>query len=432
MLRSETRSYRLRRSLVAIAGLIALAMLASACGSSSSSGSGPVTLNWYIFPELSGAFAKDAAQCSKDSNGEYTIQIHALPLAADGQRQEMARRLAAGDTSLDILGLDVTWTPEFAEANWIAPWPDNLRSQVEKGTLKPMIETATWNGKLYSAPLNTNTQLLWYRSDLVKKPPKTWAEMIKMSQQLAKQGKPNYIEEQGAEYEGYTVWFNSLVTSAGGQIVSNDGQTVELTKNDAGKKALQVIHDMTSSGASDPSLSVNMEDQARLAFEGGSAAFELNYPYVYPSAQADVPKIFKVMKWAPYPRVDANEPSHVTIGGIDLAVSQLSLYKKQAYDAIQCLRAPSHEITNAVLGGLPPVLTSIYKEKSFQKTYPAWKDILASLQNASIRAKTPAYQSVSLQISYSLSPPESVDPKTDLPLLETRIGDAIDSRGLVP
>ena len=344
----------------------------------------------------------------------------------------MARRLAAGDDSLDILGLDVTWTPEFAEANWVAPWPDDLRSQVEKGTLKPMIDTSTWNGKLYSAPLNTNTQLLWYRSDLVKKPPKTWDEMISMAEQLKKQGKPYYIEEQGAEYEGYTVWFNSLVASAGGQVVSNDGQSVELGKKDAGKKALEIIHNMVTAGVADPSLSVNMEDQARLAFEAGSAAFEINYPYVYPSAQADVPKIAKVMKWAPFPRVDAGEPSHVTIGGIDLAVSQLSRYKKQAFDAITCLRSADHEVTNAVDGGLPPVLTSVYKEKSFQKTYPAWKDILASLKSASIRAKTPAYQSVSLQISYSLSPPESIDPNTDVKLLETRIGDAIDSKGLVP
>ena len=36
------------------------------------------------------------------------------------------------------------------------------------------IATATWNGKLYGAPLNSNTQLLWYRKDLVPTPPKTW------------------------------------------------------------------------------------------------------------------------------------------------------------------------------------------------------------------------------------------------------------------
>lgn len=48
-------------------------------------------------------------------------------------------------------------------------------------------------------PDNTNTQLLWYRSDLVKTPPTTWAQMIADGDQLAKEGKPHYIEIQGAQ-----------------------------------------------------------------------------------------------------------------------------------------------------------------------------------------------------------------------------------------
>ena len=41
--------------------------------------------------------------------------------------------------------------------------------------------------------------------------------MIADANHLASEGKPHYIEEQGAQYEGLTVWFNSLVNSAGGQ-----------------------------------------------------------------------------------------------------------------------------------------------------------------------------------------------------------------------
>src|SRR3954447_1800402 len=275
--------------------LSALALaVAAGCGGGGSSG-GTVTLNWYIFPEFSGAFVKGAADCSNASNGAYQIKIQTLPNAADGQRQQMVRRLAADDSSLDILGLDVTWTPEFAEAGWLQPWPDSEAQKVRQGTLQTMIDTATWNGKLYSAPFNTNTQLLWYRKDLVPNPPKTWKEMISMANQLAKQGKPHYIEIQGAQYEGYTVWFNTLVNSAGGKVLSEDGSKVPLAR--PAIKALAVIKALAGSPAADPSLSTQMEDQNRLAFESGTAAFELNYPYVYPSAKADVPDIFKNMAW---------------------------------------------------------------------------------------------------------------------------------------
>ena len=409
--------------------LAALALATAAGCGSGQAASGPVTLNWYIFPEFSGAFVKSAASCSQASNGAYQIKIQTLPNAADGQRQQMVRRLAADDPSMDILGLDVTWTPEFAEAGWITPWPDDIATQVENDTLRSMVETATWNGRLYSAPFNTNTQLLWYRKDLVPNPPKTWKQMISMAEDLAKQGKPHYIEIQGAQYEGYTVWFNTLVNSAGGKIVSDDGQKVTLDQSAV--QALDTIHQLANSTAVDPSIGNQMEDQTRLQFEAGVAAFELNYPYVYPSAKADVPDIFKNMRWTVYPTVKPGEPTHVTIGGIDLAVGKFSKHKAQAFAAIQCLRNPQNEIRNAVLGGLPPVLESIYSKPSFQKAYPMWKAIFQSLKQASVRPKTPAYQSVSLQISYTLSPPSSVS-ASDVGTLKSRIQDAIDSKGLVP
>jgi multiple sugar transport system substrate-binding protein len=411
------------------AALTALVLaVAAGCGGGQSS-SGPVTLNWYIFPEFSGAFVKSAAACSQASDGAYQIKIQTLPNAADGQRQQMVRRLAADDSSLDILGLDVTWTPEFAEAGWITPWPQDLAQKIQNGTLQTMIDTATWKGKLYSAPFNTNTQLLWYRKDLVPNPPKTWKQMISMASELAKQGKPHYIEIQGAQYEGYTVWFNTLVNSAGGQIRSDDGKRVTLDQSAV--QALNTIHVLANSPAVDPSIGNQMEDQTRLQFEAGRAAFELNYPYVYPSAKADVPDIFKNMAWTVYPTVKEGVPTHVTIGGIDLAVGAFSKHKQQAFDAIQCLRSPRNEIRNAVLGGLPPVLESVYNDPQFQKAYPMWQAIFTTLKQASVRPKTPAYQSVSLQISYTLSPPTSVSGK-DLGTLRSRIQDAIDSKGLVP
>ncbi len=407
-------------------GLLAVA---AACGSGSTTTKGPVTLNWYIFPEFSGAFVKSAQQCSAHSGGAYKIQIQTLPNAADGQRQQMVRRLAADDPSMDILGLDVTWTPEFAEAGWITPWPANVARQIVHGTLKTMVDTATWNGRLYSAPFNTNTQLLWYRKDLVPHPPKTWKQMIGMAEALAKQGKPHYIEIQGAQYEGYTVWFNTLVNSAGGQILSDNGQKVLL--GPPAVRALDVIHTLAHSPAADPSLGSQMEDQNRLQFEAGRAAFELNYPYVYPSAKADVPDIFKNMRWTTYPTVKPGEPAHVTIGGINLAVGAFSKHKAQAFAAIECLRNPQNEIRNAVLGGLPPVLEAIYSQPAFQKVYPMWKAIFDTLKTASVRPKTPAYQSVSLQISYTLSPPSGVS-AGELGTLRSRLDDAINSRGLVP
>ncbi|MDQ6605633.1 MAG: extracellular solute-binding protein, partial [Actinomycetota bacterium] len=161
-------------------------------------------LSWYVFPEPSGSFAAAASKCSAASGGRYKININLLSTQSDQQRVSLVRRLAAKDSSIDILAMDVDWTAEFAAAKWIRPWPANLAAQVTQGDLPGPVATATVQGHLFAAPVNSNTQLLWYRKDLVPTPPKTWTEMIDDAIKLAKQGKPHYIEEQGAQYEGLT------------------------------------------------------------------------------------------------------------------------------------------------------------------------------------------------------------------------------------
>jgi ABC-type glycerol-3-phosphate transport system substrate-binding protein len=417
---------RLRYLLAAVGGGVMACSVLAACGSSSAS-TGPVTLNFYNFPDPSGAVQQAANNCS---NSRYRIIYNKLQSAADQQRLQMARRLAAHDASMDILGLDVTWEAEFAQAGWIRPWTGALKQQAVAGTLAGPLKTATWRGQLVAVPYNSNTQLLWYRSDLVKTPPATWAQMFADAAALAKQGKPHLIEIQGAQYEGTVVWFNTLVASAGGSILNATSTQAQLGA--PAIKALSIMQQLASSSAADPSLGVQMEDQNRLAMEAGSAAFELNYPFVYPSMKADNPKLFKVFKWAPYPRVNPGMPAKVTIGGIDLAVSSYSLHPALAQQAVLCLRNADNQLTAAVKGGLPPTLASVYSNPKMQGPYPFRQLILQQVNNGAVRPKTPLYQVVSVSISHQVSPPSSITPKSTEPNMRTQINNALTGKGLTP
>src|SRR5215831_20771971 len=358
------------RVCVMLTGVLAAAGLA-ACGTSSAGTGGPVTLHFYNFPEPSGANQSAATNCSNQSHGRYTINYNKLPNAADGQRLQMARRLAAHDASLDILGLDVTWEAEFATAGWIKPWTGTYKAQAIAGTLKGPLQTAIWRGQLVAVPYNTNTQLLWYRSDLVKTPPTTWAQMFADAQALARQGKPHLIEIQGAQYEGTVVWFNTLVVSAGGSILNPTSTAAQL--GPPAVKALSIMRQLATSSLADPSLPVQMEDQNRLAMEAGN------------------PKLFKVFKWAPYPSVYPGKPARVTIGGADLAVSSTSQHPQLAFQAILCLRNAENQLNAAIKGGLPPTLASVYNNKNMQSAYPFRHLILAQVNSGAVRPKTPLY-----------------------------------------
>jgi multiple sugar transport system substrate-binding protein len=412
---------------VMLAGVLAAAGLA-ACGTSSA-GSTP-TLNFYLYPDSSGATQQAVNNCNAQAGGKYVISYQQLPTGSDGQRQQLVRRLAAHDTSLDILGLDVTWESEFATAGWIRPWTGMYKAEAEAGTLKPALNTAIWKGRLWAVPDNTNTQLLWYRSDLVPHPPTTWAQMIADAEQLAKAGKAHLIEIQGAQYEGTTVWFNTMVASAGGTILNPTA--TKATLGAPAMKALSIMKQLASSPAADPSLSVQMENQNRLAMEAGAAAFELNYPFVYPAMKADNPKLFKVFKWAPYPAVNPGQPAHVTIGGIDLAVSAYSQHPQLAFQAALCLRDKANQLIGATVGGVPPTITSLYSDPKLFPQYPFHADILHALQTASVRPKTPAYQIVSIAISHLVSPPKSISPRSTEQSLVTQINNGLQFKGLIP
>src|SRR5262249_23373150 len=297
------------------AGLASVALTGSglaACGTSSA-GTGPGALNYYPYPHTSLATNTIIKKCNAPSHRQYVLCYQPRPAAADAQRLQLVRRLAAHDSSIDIMALDVTWEAEFANAGWVVPWTGANRAAVVNGTIGPALQTAMWKGQLVAAPLNTNTQLLWYRSDLVPTPPTTWAQMIADAEQLKKEGKPHYIEIQGAQYEGTTVWFNTMDASAGGSVLNPDATKVTLGA--AAMKGLSIMKQLASSPAADPSLGVQMENDNRLAMEAGTAAFELNYPFVYPSMKADNPKMFKVFKWALYPEVVPGVPAQGTIGG---------------------------------------------------------------------------------------------------------------------
>jgi len=413
-------------------GLAAVILGTSGLAACSSAGAstGPVTLNFYQFPDVSGATNTEINNCDAQSHGAYKISYQLLPAASDSQRLQLVRRLAAHDATIDIMALDVTWEPEFAEAGWIVPWTGADKQQVVSGTITPALDTAIWKGQLVAAPDNTNTQLLWYRSDLVPTPPKTWAQMIADAEQLAKEGKPHYIEIQGAQYEGATVWFNTMNASAGGTIL-NPAAT-KVTLGPPATIALADMKELATSPAADPSLGVQMENDNRLAMEGGTAAFELNYPFVYPSMKADNPKLFKDFKWTLYPQIIPGVPAKVTIGGVDLAVSKYSQHQALAFQAASCLRDAQNQLIGATVGGVPPTIASLYSNPKLYPDYPFHADILQELEHASVRPKTPLYQVVSIDISHQISPPSGINPATAKNALTGQLNNALQSKGLVP
>jgi multiple sugar transport system substrate-binding protein len=393
-------------ALACLAASILAAAALSACGGSSS-GSGPRELTFFVAIQPGGTIEKVSERCSKESNGKYTITPEFLPTDATQQREQLVRRLGAEDPSIDIVGMDVIWTGEFANAGWVEEWKGALKKQVTEKVFANVIETASFEHTLYAAPFNTNTQLLWYRKDLVKKPPETWDEMVEMAEKLKEAGT---IQVQANRYEGFMVWANALIESAGTPILSGP-ETVDLEQAPT-ERALAVMGRLANSSAAPPGLSTSDEDSARLGFEAGESAFMTNYTFAYASAQAEAPEIGKEMGYARFPRVDASKPSKPPLGGFNLAVSSYSKNKDVDFEAAACLAGRQSQLTAVELDGLPPSRSDLYTDKVVTKAYPGFAGLVKeSIEGAGPRPTTPAYQDVSSALQRTLHPPEKIDPE---------------------
>lgn len=405
-----------------------LLALLLACGDREA---GVPTLRWYVFNERSGAFQEAARRCSQASDGAYRVDFVPLPADASQQREQLVRRLAAEDSDIDIIGMDVIWTAEFAEAEWILPWPRETAGEVAANRLGPPVESARYDGRLWAVPFTTNAQLLWYRTDRVDRPPETWAEMIHMAEEL---GEVGTIEAQGERYEGFTVFFVSLLASAGGSVLEEGeatdfGAAVALPREPT-LDALRVMRKLATSPAADPSLPRAREDQARLAFEAGGASFMVNYTFVWPSARRNAPEVAEHMGWARWPAVAPDRPSRVTVGGINLAVGAYSRHPELAFRAAECIASPENQRLAASQGGLPPTIESLYDEEEVRETFPFADLLRETLRDAVQRPRTPLYTDVSLAISHTLHPMSEIRPEEDLQRLRDALGRALRSEGL--
>ena len=422
-------SARATKALVSLVAAALAAVALAACGEDSE-GSGPRELTFFVAIQPGGTIEEASKRCSEESKGRYTVTPEFLPTDATQQREQLVRRLGAEDSSIDIVGMDVIWTGEFANAGWVEPWTGRLKEQVTENVFPNVIETASFEDDLYAAPFNTNTQLLWYRKDLVKQPPETWDEMIDQAEDLKEAGT---IQVQANRYEGFMVWANALIESAGTEILSGP-EAVDLGQKPT-EKALAVMGRLANSSAAPASLSTSDEDSARLGFEGGESAFMTNYTFAYASAQSEAPEIGKVMGFARFPEVEPGTPSKPPLGGFNLAVSSFSANKDVAFDAAACLAGEKSQMTAVELDGLPPSRSDLYTSKAVTKAYPGFADLVKeSIENSGPRPTTPAYQDVSLAVQRSLHPPDKIDPEDTESIydeLKENLEDAVKREGLL-
>ncbi len=404
---------------MAVIATTALALTLAACASES----GPPTLTWYINPD-NGGQVEIAARCTKAADGRYRIATEVLPRDAASQREQLARRLAAKDSSIDIMSLDPPFIPELAEPGFLAPIPQDVADKVTQDVVQGAIDGATWRDKLVAIPFWANTQLLWYRKSVAEaagldpaREPVTWQQIMDAAREQDK-----VLGVQGAKAESLTVWINALVESAGGHILENPEASADDLRlgleSDAGRAAAEIIGTIGREGLGGPGLPTADENATMTVFQRDDGSFMVNWPFVWSATNAAVDdgtldqSVVDDIGWAVYPRVSQDTEARPPYGGINLGIGAFSKHVDLALEAAQCIVTPENQAYYFATNGNPPSSTKAYEDDAVREAFPMADVIRDSLENAAPRPQTPYYNEVSTGLQETWHAPASVDPDT--------------------
>jgi multiple sugar transport system substrate-binding protein len=387
-------------------GLAGAALLGAAgCGGGQQSG-GATELYFTAPQDTTGTTSKLISEFNERNKGKYKVTFQEGN-ADTGQRLDKLRtQFQAGGEELDVILGDVIWTAELAENGWISDLSERFPESQQQAYLPGSVEAIIYNGKPYGMPWYTDTGLLYYRKDLLKKsgyngPPKTWNELKQMTRKVSRESDIKFgFLFQGARYEGGVCDACEFIWGHGGNVLDPSDPTKVVIDSPQAIAGLATERSMITDGISPETVTVYKEDESAGAFLNGDGVFLRNWPYVYalvgdPAESKLKPEQVGVSE---LPSADG-KPGNGTVGDQPLYISTSSKYPDAAWKFIEFLTAPDQQRLRALEGSYLPTRSDLYDDPEIQDTVPVVALAKEALQHTLPRPVSPYYSDMSLEMA---------------------------------
>jgi multiple sugar transport system substrate-binding protein len=387
------RKTRWRACATAVAA-VALAAGAAACSSSPSSSSVPVSATQTIvFAEsglgTEGQQTQTAINAFEKANPNIKVSIQVLSSDSTTYLSQLEHDFIAGSSTPDVFESDVTYPAKFAQAGWVLPLtqfnPDMSQFFSHE------VAAGTFNGTYYAVPWFDNPEGLFYRTDLIKTPPTTPAQVVTDAENAMK-ADPSLKEGiafEADKYEGAITAFLTVDSAFGGTLNTNN-------LNTAGNvAALNWLHNaIYTSHIAPQAVTGWQEGQVEEQFVSGYTPFAIDYPFV--EAQPMVAAVKGHVGYIPFPAGPGGTPGSA-LGGEMLAINAKTAHAAAAWKLIQYLTSPSVETARAIAVGDPPSLPSAYTSALYSAA-PYFKNVYTLNTYSAPRPVTPNYLTVSADL----------------------------------
>ena len=252
--------------------------------------------------------------------------------------------------------------------------------------------SATWEGKQYGIPFETNTLVLFYNVDMFKKagldpdkPPKTWEELNQYAKKLMKDGVYGISVCAVASEEGTFQWLPFLQQNGGNVFNLDSPEAVE---------ALQLWVDWVKNGyVSKEILNMDQWSGVRPQFQNENAAMMINGPWCIVPIRAEVPNLNWRLAVLPGRVKQAS-----AMGGVNIGIVKGAKNADAAWQYIKWLYAPERIAEFWQKFGTLPVMPKIAESAPYWKGDPVYEVLLEQMKYAAPRGPHPRWPEISAAI----------------------------------
>ncbi|MGW1182477.1 ABC transporter substrate-binding protein [Streptomyces drozdowiczii] len=285
--------------------------------------------------------AQTLARCGKQLG--VTIEQQSVPAA---QVMTKALRMASSKSLPDVLQLDASEMPTFAEAGGLIPL--NELGLTTKDIPEGIVDFGSYEGTYYGAARTVNTLALFYNKDTLDKAglkvPTTWAEMRETAKKLTHGRQYGLALSAGGAEDG-VFQFTPFMWSNGGDEKKLDSPEV------AG--ALDYWKSLLKDGSLSKSTVNWTQADVNDQFMAGNAAMMINGPW-----QVETLNSKKGLNWgiAEIPVPKAGDDSVGPLGGGVLTVPNTGDEEREKMSAkiIGCMSGEQEQITYALNSWMVP------------------------------------------------------------------------------
>jgi multiple sugar transport system substrate-binding protein len=377
----------------AVVAAAALATGAAACSSSGSSSVAASATQTIVFAEsglgTEGAQTQAAINAFEKANPNIKVSVQVLSSDSTTYLSQLEHDFIAGSSTPDVFESDVTYPAKFAQAGWVLPL---TQFHVNTSQFFPTeVAAGTFNSTLYAVPWFDNPEGLFYRTDLVKTPPTSPAQVVSDAEAAMKADKSlkEGLAFEADKYEGAITAFLTVDSAFGGKL---DPSNINTAGNAA---ALSWLHDAIYVNKIAPQAVTGwQEGQVQEQFSSGYTAFAIDYPFV--EAQTPAASVKGHIGYIPFPAGSGGTPG-AALGGEMLAINAKTAHAAAAYKLIQYLTSASVETARAIAVGDPPSLPSAYTSTLYASA-PYFQNVKTLNTYAAPRPVNPNYLTVSSDI----------------------------------